>query len=97
MNLTRKVKPEQVAAFKASFEKCKEGTLQEPGCADYGMYQSYIDSTEFIIVETWMNKGEHLKHMETEHLKIHLEEIKDMSEPGFKAVNTTIYVCPGVN
>jgi quinol monooxygenase YgiN len=97
MNLTRKVKPEQVSAFKASFEKCKAGTLQEPGCVDYGMYQSYTDSTEFIIVETWKNKGEHLKHIETEHLKVHISEIRDMGDPTFKATNTEIYVCPNVN
>ncbi|MDR0429523.1 MAG: antibiotic biosynthesis monooxygenase [Tannerellaceae bacterium] len=97
MNLTRKVKPEHVSAFKASFEKCKVETLNEPGCLDYGMYQSYTDSTEFIIVETWENKGEHLKHMETEHLKVHIQEIKDMGDPNFKAANTNIYVCPNVN
>ncbi|GEM_PF-55233 len=97
MNLTRKIKPEHVAAFKESFEKCRVGTLQEPGCVDYRMYQSYSDSTEFIIVETWKNKGEHLKHMETEHLKQHLQEIKNTGEPGFQGRNAEIYVCPNVN
>lgn len=97
MNLQRKVKPEFVSAFKASFEKCKESTIQEPGCLGYGMYQSYTDSTEFFIAEIWKNKPEHLKHMETEHLKLHLEETKDMGDPSFTANDVVIYVCPEVN
>lgn len=94
MNLNRKIKPEHVSAFRDSFEKCRVGTLQEPGCLNYVMYQSYLDSTEFFITETWANKGEHLKHMETEHLKIHIQEIKGMSE---KSGGVSIYVCPHVN
>jgi quinol monooxygenase YgiN len=94
MNLTRKIKPEFVSAFRDSFEKCRVGTLQEPGCLNYVMYQSYTDSTEFFITETWGNKGEHLKHMETEHLKIHLQEIKGMSD---QSGGVSIYVCPHVN
>lgn len=97
MNLERKIKPEHVAAYKESFEKCKVGTLQEPGCLDYAMYQSYTDSTRFFIAETWANKGEHLKHMDTPHLKLHIEEIRGMGEPDFKGNNAEIYVCPMVN
>ncbi len=97
MNLTRKVKPEFVSAYKAAFETCKEKTLQEPGCLDYEMYQSYTDSTEFVILETWKNKGEHLKHIETAHLKNYVKKTKDMGDPSFKANNVEIYVCPNVN
>lgn len=97
MNLHRKVKPECVSAFKASFEKCKESTMSEPGCLDYGMYQSYTDSTEFFIAETWKNKPEHMKHMETPHLKLHLEEIREMDAPSYQAKNVEVYVCPQIN
>jgi len=97
MNLERKVKPEHIAAFKESFEKCKVGTLQEPGCLDYAMYQSYTDSTRFFIAETWGNKGEHIKHMDTPHLKLHIEEIRGMGDPDFRGNNAEIYVCPMVN
>ena len=58
LNIKRKVKPECVSALKESFLKCKESTLLEPGCIDYGMYQSLTDSTEFFIAETWKNDGE---------------------------------------
>lgn len=97
MNLPRKIKPEHVAAYKASFEKCKAPTLQEPGCLDYGMYQSYTDSTVFFIAETWKNKQAHRDHMQTEHLKTHLLEIKGMGDPDFKGKSTEVYVCPNVN
>lgn len=97
MNLHRKVKPEFVSAFKASFEKCKTSTMSEPACLDYGMYQSYTDSTVFFIAETWQNKAGHRQHMETPHLKLHLQEIEGMADPSGESKNTEIYVCPQVN
>ena len=97
LNIKRKVKPECVSALKESFLKCKESTLLEPGCIDYGMYQSLTDSTEFFIAETWKNDGELQKHGETAHLKQHLNEIKDMGAPSYKGSFRKIYVCPSVN
>lgn len=97
MNITKKVKPEFVTAFRESFEKCKVGTLLEPGCIDYGMYQSYGDSTIFFIAETWKNKSEHRKHMDTPHLQVHLQEVKEMVDPEFVVKKDEIYVCPAVN
>ena len=97
LNINRKVKPECVSALKESFLKCKESTLLEPGCIDYGMYQSLTDSTEFFIAETWKNDGELQKHGETAHLKQHLNEIKDMGDPSCKGSFRKIYVCPSVN
>lgn len=97
MNLQRKIKPEFVSAFRNSFEKCRVETLKEPGCVNYVMYQSYTDSTEFFITETWKNKEAHTLHGETPHLKVHIEEIRGMSDPDFKANNTRVYICPHVN
>ncbi len=97
LNIKRKVKPECVSALKESFLKCKESTLLEPGCIDYGMYQSLTDSTEFFIAETWKNDRELQKHGETAHLKQHLNEIKDMGDPSYKGSFRKIYVCPSVN
>ena len=82
LNIKRKVKPECVSALKESFLKCKESTLLEPGCIDYGM---------------WKNDGELQKHGETAHLKQHLNEIKDMGDPSCKGSFRKIYVCPSVN
>jgi quinol monooxygenase YgiN len=97
MNLYRKVLPEHLEAYKASFEKCRVETLKEPGCLTYGMYQSYNDSTEFLIFEVWANKAAHNEHGQTAHLKQHIEEIKGMSDPSFKADNVMVYICPNVN
>ncbi len=97
MNIVRKVKPEHVATFRESFEKCKIGTDQEPGCVDYNMYQSYTDSTVFFIAETWKNKGEHIKHGSTDHLKIHIEEIRGINDPDFKSITYEMCICPCVN
>ena len=90
MDLHRKVKPECVAAFKASFAKCKESTVLEPGCVDYGVYQSPEDSTEFLIYEVWKNQGELDKHGKTAHLIQHVEETKGMFD---STSNKHIYVC----
>ncbi len=97
LNIKRKVKPECVSAFKRSFLKCEESTRLEPGCIDYGMYQSLTDSTEFFIAETWKNDGELQKHGETAHLKLHLDEIKDMGDSSYKGSFRKIYVCPSAN
>lgn len=97
LNIQRKVKPEFVSGLKESFLKCKESTLNEPGCIYYDMYQSLTDSTEFFIAEIWANDGELKKHGETPHLKQHISEIKDMGDPSFKGVFKKIFVCPKVN
>lgn len=91
LDLHRKVKPEFVSAFKASFARCKESTVKEPGCLDYGVFQSPEDSTEFLIYEVWKNDGELAKHGETAHLKQHVAETKEMFD---NATGKKIFVCP---
>lgn len=78
LDLHRHIKPESVAAFKASFAECKKSTVEEPGCIDYGVYQSPEDSTHFFIHEQWANQTELEKHWETPHLKKHVAETADM-------------------
>ena len=97
LNIVRKMKPGSAAAFIASFQKCKESTVKEPGCIDYSIYQSVEDSTVLFIAETWHNEGELAKHGETEHLKIHAAETKGMADPNGKGSFQKIYICPKVN
>lgn len=97
MNLPMKVKPEYIAAFKKAFKNCAAETLKEPGCKNYEVYQSFEDSTLLFITETWTNKGEHLKHMQTSHLKAYLKEIKEYSDTTDTRKSAVIYVCPNVN
>lgn len=91
LGLHRKLKPECVSAFKASFAECKESTLKEPGCLDYGLYQSPEDSTQVLIYEVWKNEAELAKHGETAHLKKHVEETKGMAE---SSSDNRVYALP---
>jgi quinol monooxygenase YgiN len=99
MRMERKVKPENVALFKDSFDRCRAEVLaKEPGCLDYSLFQSYHDSTLFCLTESWATKGDHNAHMQMEHTKKHLAEIKGINDPTFRSkTNYTYWICPGAN
>ena len=99
MRFERKVKPENVALFKQSFDACKaEVLLKEPGCLDYSLFQSYNDSTLFCLTEAWATKGDHNAHMQLEHTQKHIAEIKGINDPSFKSTtNYTYWICPEAN
>lgn len=99
MRFERKVKPENVALFKHSFDACKaEVLVKEPGCLDYSLFQSYSDSTLFCLTEAWATKGDHNAHMKLEHTIKHITEIKGINDPSFKSTtNYTYWICPGAN
>jgi len=99
MRFERKVKPENVSLFKNSFDRCKAEVLaKEPGCLDYSLFQSYNDSTLFCLTEAWATKGAHNAHMQLEHTKKHIAEIKGINDPAFKSTtNYTYWICPGAN
>ena len=91
-----KVKPEYVSAYKEALEICREGSLKEETCLDYELFQSCIDSTEFVLFERWANRPGHLAHLKTAHYIKKAEDIKIMSDIP-KKKSTTTYVCPCVN
>lgn len=99
MRFERKVKPENVAFYKRSFDVCKaEVMAKEPGCMDYSLFQSYNDSTLFCLTESWANKGAHNAHMLLEHTKKHIAETKGIYDPSYKSkTNYTYWICPGAN
>jgi len=99
MRIERKVKPENVSLFKESFDRCRAEVLaKEPGCLDYSLFQSYHDSTLFCLTESWATKGDHNAHMELEHTKKHIAEIKGINDPAFRSkTNYTYWICPGAN
>ena len=99
MRFERKVKPENVAMFKESFDRCKAEVLaKEPGCLDYSLFQSYNDSALFCLTEAWATKGAHNDHMQLEHTKKHIAETKGINDPTFKSkTNYTYWICPGAN
>ena len=91
-----KVKPEYVSAYKKALEICREGSLKEETCIDYELFQSCIDSTEFVLFERWANKPGHVAHLQTAHYIKKAEDIKIMSDIP-KKKSTITYVCPCVN
>lgn len=93
LDLQRHVKPQFVSAFKAAFLECKQHTVKEAGCMDYGVYQAADDSTHLFIHEVWKNQAELDKHGQTEHLKAFLEKTKDMCD---STDDRRITVCPHV-
>lgn len=99
MRIERKIKPEYVSLFKESFDACKaEVLVKEPGCLDYSLFQSYNDSTLFCLTEAWRTKADHAAHMELEHTKKHIGEIKGINDPDFKSTTSyTYWICPGAN
>jgi quinol monooxygenase YgiN len=99
MRFERKVQPQYVSFLKKSFDECREQVLaKEPGCLDYSLFQSYHDSTMFLLTETWVNKGAHNAHMELEHTKKHISETKNISDTSFKSTTGyTYWICPGAN
>lgn len=99
MRFELKVKPEYVALLKQSFDACKVEVLaKEPGCLDYTLFQSYNDSTLFVINEAWKTKGDHNAHMKLEHTKKHLAETKGIRDPSFRSTSNYMYwICPEVN
>ena len=96
MNNALKVKPEYVSAYKEALEICRIGSLQEETCLDYELFQSCVDSTEFILYERWANKAGHVDHLKTAHYIKKAEDIKIMSDTPIKKSKTT-YVCPCIN
>ena len=99
MRFELKVKPEYVGLLKQSFDACKVEVLaKEPGCLDYTLFQSYNDSTLFVINEAWETKGDHNAHMKLEHTKKHLAETKGIRDPSFKSTSNYLYwICPEAN
>lgn len=93
LDLHRHVKPQYVAAFKAAFIECKQQTVKEPGCLDYGVYQAADDSTHLFIHEEWKNQAELDKHGQTAHLKKFVATTKDMCA---SKKDRRITVCPRV-
>lgn len=99
MRFEIKVKPEQVAFLKQSFDECRAAVLeQEPGCLDYSLFQSYSDSTFFCLTETWATKADHNAHMQLEHTKKHISETSGIHDPSFKSKTSYMYwICPKAN
>ncbi len=99
MRQERKVKPENVQLLKKSFDACKAEVLKkEPGCIDYSLFQSYNDSTLFLLNESWVSREALNAHMKFEHTQKHIAETKGIYDPAFRSkTNYNFLICPGAN
>lgn len=99
MRFEIKVKPEYVSFLKQSWNEVRAEVLaKEPGCIDYSLFQSYNDSTLFVINEAWKTKKDHNDHMKLAHTQKHINETKDIKDRSFKSKRNYLYwVCPEAN
>jgi quinol monooxygenase YgiN len=99
MRFEIKVLPEKVEFLKQSWDECRAQVLaKEPGCIDYSLFQSYNDSTLFVINEAWKTKKDHNDHMKLAHTQKHITETRDIRDRTFKAKTNYLYwICPEAN
>ena len=99
MRFEIKVLPEKVEFLKQSWDECRAQVLaKEPGCIDYSLFQSYNDSTLFVINEAWKTKKAHNDHMKLAHTQKHINETRDIKDRSFKSKRNYLYwVCPEAN
>ena len=54
-----------------------ETTLQEPGCLDYGYYQSLENPLQLTSFEVWQDEEAEAQHWRTEHLEAALVQVSE--------------------
>ncbi|MDL2308379.1 antibiotic biosynthesis monooxygenase [Bacteroidales bacterium OttesenSCG-928-B11] len=69
LNVLKKVKPEYREAYLRLFNECQQATLQENGCLEYALYQSFNNENDFLLFERWASKETHFQHTQTGHFK----------------------------
>lgn len=67
------VKLDALDEIRAILAELTERTREEPGCLDYGYYQSLADPLQFFSFEVWQTAEEESAHWKTEHLQKALE------------------------
>ncbi len=67
------VKPDALDEVRIILAELTDRTREEPGCLDYGYYQSLADPFQFFSFEVWQNAEEEASHWQTEHLQRALE------------------------
>src|SRR4029078_4655799 len=62
-------KPDKIEETKVLLRALTAATRAEPGCIKYDLHQDDNNPAEFTFYETWADRGEWDKHMETPHTK----------------------------
>jgi quinol monooxygenase YgiN len=63
------VKPDELETMRQLLVQLSERSRQEPGCLEYGYYQSTTNPQEFSSFEVWQGPEFEAGHWSTEHLQ----------------------------
>jgi len=55
-----------------------EATRKEDGCIAYELFQQTEDPSKFVFVETWTSKAALTAHMESDHFKAIVPQVKEL-------------------
>lgn len=86
------VKPEYIDDFIKETIKARDiAKLMEPGCYDYEINQNILESTEFTLIETYLDDASIELHKTTKHFLDWRENVQIMmSRPRLATRNITI-------
>ena len=72
------VKPENIQNFIDETKTSKEGSLKEPGCCGYTIFQSLSDPTKFTLSELYESEEAIESHKKTSHFLAWRENVQPM-------------------
>ena len=72
------VKPECVAAFKATTLENARQSIREPGIARFDVVQQADDPTRFVLVEAYRTPDAPAAHKETQHYQVWRDAVAPM-------------------
>ena len=82
VQVTVKVKPEYIEAFREATVANASSSVQEPGIARFDVLQQSDDPTRFLLVEVYRTPEDPARHKETEHYRAWRETVEAMmAEP----------------
>lgn len=76
------VRPDALDAMRAILAELVARTLEEPGCLDYGYYQSLAEPLRFRSFEVWRSAAAETAHWSTGHLRSALERAAPLLDEG---------------
>jgi len=82
VQVTVRVKPEFVDAFREATVVNASSSVREPGIARFDILQQRDDPTRFLLVEVYRTPDDPARHKETEHYNIWRDTVEEMmAEP----------------
>jgi autoinducer 2-degrading protein len=86
------VKEEFLEAFRTATIENSRNSLQEPGVVRFDVLQQQDDPTRWVLIETYRQPEDQLKHRETAHYARWRDSVADMmAEPRVGVKYTPVY------